>query len=87
MTSRFQVRIHILSRGRITLLSLSELGKKLRATIILDKFCKQAIIKLSLAYNFRKMLFIGQNLKHIHMTYSFLELLIFFCLKKYCMSI
>ena len=23
------------------------------------------------------MLFIGQNLKHIHMTYSFLELLIF----------
>ena len=26
------------------------------------------------------MLFIGQNLKHIHMTYSFLELLIFFWL-------
>ena len=26
------------------------------------------------------MLFIGQNLKHIHMTYSFIELLIFFWL-------
>ena len=27
------------------------------------------------------MFFIGQNLKHVHMTYSFLELLIFFCLE------
>ena len=26
------------------------------------------------------MFFIGQNLKHVHMTYSFLELLIFFWL-------
>ena len=26
------------------------------------------------------MFFIGQNLKHVRMTYSFLELLIFFCL-------
>ena len=42
--------------------------------------CKQAIIKLSLACSFRKMLFVGQNLKHVHMTYSFLELLIFFSL-------
>ena len=42
------------------------------------QICKQAIIKLSLACSFRKMLFIGQNLKHVHMTYSFLELLIFF---------
>ena len=41
---------------------------------------KQAIIKFSLAHSFRKMFFIGQNLKHVHMTYSFLELLIFFCL-------
>ena len=30
--------------------------------------CKQAIIKLSLACSFRKMFFIGQNLKHVHMT-------------------
>ena len=44
------------------------------------QICKQAIIKLSLAYSFRKMFFIGQNLKHVHMTYSFLELLIFFWL-------
>ena len=27
------------------------------------------------------MFFIGQNLKHVHMTYSFLELLILFCLE------
>ena len=33
-----------------------------------------------MAYSFRKMLFIGQNWKHVHMTYSFLELLIFFWL-------
>ena len=39
---------------------------------------KQA--KLSLPYIFQKMFFIGQNLKHIHMMYSFLELLIFFLL-------
>ena len=29
---------------------------------------KQAIIKLLLAYSFRKIFFIGQNLKHVHMT-------------------
>ena len=33
-----------------------------------------------MAYSFRKMFFIGQNLKHIHMAYSFIELLIFFWL-------
>ena len=33
-----------------------------------------------MAYCFREMLFIGQNLKNAHMTYSFLELLIFFWL-------
>ena len=33
-----------------------------------------------LTYSFRKMFFIGQNLKYVHMTYSFLELLIFFLL-------
>ena len=33
-----------------------------------------------MAYSFQKMFFIGQNLKHVHMTYSFLELLIFFWL-------
>ena len=31
-----------------------------------------------MAYSFWKMFFIGQNLNHVHMTYSFLELLIFF---------
>ena len=34
-----------------------------------------------MVYSFRKMFFIGQNLKQVHMKYSFLELLIFFCLK------
>ena len=33
-----------------------------------------------MAYSFRKIFFVGQNLKHVHMTYSFLELLIFFWL-------
>ena len=43
------------------------------------QICKQAIIKLSLDYTFRKFSN-GQNLKHVHMTYFFLELLIFFWL-------
>ena len=38
---------------------------------------KQTIIKLSSVYSFRKIFFIGQHLNHVHMTYSFLELLIF----------
>ena len=33
-----------------------------------------------MAYSFREMFFIGQNLNCVHMTYSFLELLIFFWL-------
>ena len=36
------------------------------------------------------MFFIGQNLKHVHMTYSFLELLIFFWLTLvdiYCLEL
>ena len=59
-------------------MSLNEIREKLRATIILGKFVKQAIIKLSLAYNFQKMFFIGQNLKQLLVTYSFLEIFIFF---------
>ena len=35
---------------------------------------------LLLAYFLWNMFFIGQNLKHVYMTYSFLELLIFFWL-------
>ena len=41
---------------------------------------KQTIIKLSLAYSFRKTFFIVQNFKYVHITCSFLELLIFFWL-------
>ena len=42
------------------------------------QICKQALIKLSLAYSFRKMFFISQNLKHVLVTHSFIEVLIFF---------
>ena len=62
------------------------MNSETRATIAVVKFCKQATIKLSLAYSFRKKIFIGRNLKHVHITYYFLELLIFFSLKKYCMG-
>ena len=39
---------------------------------------KQAIIKLLLAYTFRKMFIIGLNLKNGYLAYSFHELLIVF---------
>ena len=35
---------------------------------------------LSLAYNFQKKFSFSQNLKHVHMTYSLLEILTFFWL-------
>ena len=70
------------------LLNLNELGEKSHATIV--KFVNKAKSNF-----YRKMFFIGQNLKHVQMTYSFLELLIFFRLslvnihtsKKYCKQI
>ena len=43
---------------RIRILSRSQ------ATIII-------VIKLSLVYSFEKMFFIGQNLKHVDMTFDF----------------
>ena len=64
MKSSFQVRMAILSKV------VSDNNSQ--------QFCKQAIIKLSLAYSFWKKKLIGQNLKHIHTIYSILELLIFF---------
>ena len=39
-----------------------------------------------MAYSFQKMFFIGQNLKHIHMMYYFLKLLIFFWLTLHCLE-
>ena len=44
----FELRTHFVNRDRILLLSLNELGEKLRVTIIIGKFCKQTVIKLSL---------------------------------------
>ena len=35
------------------------------------EFCKQHIQELSLAYRFRKMVFIGKNLKHVETAPSF----------------
>ena len=61
-------------------MSLNELGENSQATVTLGKFVNNPIIKLSLACSFQKMFFIGQKLKHVHMTYYFLELLIFFWL-------
>ena len=58
---------YLVKRGRIPLLSLNDPGEKSRATITRGKFCKHIIIKLSLAYSFRKMFFIGQNLTLIRM--------------------
>ena len=51
--------------------------KKCNMGQLFSVICKQTIIELLLAYSFRKMLFIDQNLKHLHITYSFLERLIF----------
>ena len=76
MTCKFQVRIFILytsSQFEWTLRKVAS-GNNSRS------ICKQAIIKLSLAYSFQKMFFNGQNVNHIHMAYFFLEILIFFWL-------
>ena len=68
--------MYFVKRGRIPFLSFNEPGEKLQATIILGKFVNKPY--LSLAYSFQKMFFIGENLNHVHMTYSFFELLMFF---------
>ena len=81
MTSSFQIRIRILSREVID--TSSEFERTLRKVTIDNnsrQICKQSIIKLSLAYTFWRIFFIGQNLNQVYMTYSFLELLIFFWL-------
>ena len=54
-----------------------ELGEKSWTKIILSW---QAIIKLWLACSFRIMYFVSWKLKHVHVTYSFDELLLFFWL-------
>ena len=68
MTSSFQVRIRILS-VEVGYLSMFELTRRKVSKNNSRKMCKQATIKLSLAYSFRNMFFIGQNLKYVHMTY------------------
>ena len=69
MTSSFKVRIRILS-VEVGYLSMFELTRrKVSSNNNSRKICKQATIKLSWAYSFRNMFFIGQNLKYVHMTY------------------
>ena len=81
MTSSFQIRIRIFSREVIGTSSEFEWTLRKVATGNNSRqICKQSIIKLSLAYSFRRMFFIDQNLNQVYMTYSFLELLIFFWL-------
>ena len=78
--------------GKIFFLSLSELWEKSWATIIFGKFINKVIIKLLLAYDFRKMFFIGQNHVKDQSTftwYSFLKTLISFWLNLvniYCLE-
>ena len=43
-------------------------------------------MKLSLAYSFRNLFFICQNLKHVYKTYSFLELFILTLVKIFCLE-
>ena len=51
---------------------------EVRERQLLSVICKQAITKLLLAYSFQKVFFISKDLKHVHVTYSFDELFIFF---------
>ena len=84
MTCSFEVRVRILPREVGYLFWVWMNSEKSRRGQYSRQICKQAIIKLSLAYSFWKMLFIRQNLKHVQMPYfampSFLKLLIFFWL-------
>ena len=59
-------------RGRIP--CLNELRKKSQATLILGK----RVSKSKSSSHWLIAFFTGQNLKHVFITYSFLELLIFF---------
>ena len=73
MTSSFQVKRRILSRGRMPLLSLNELREKSINLSILGKFVNKPLSNSQFLENF----FIGQNLKFVHMTHFFLQLLIY----------
>ena len=80
MISSFHVRIRILSREVVTSSWFEWILRKVASDNKSRQIFKQTKIKLSLAYCLREMFFIGQNLNHFHMTYSFFELLIFFWL-------
>ena len=75
MKSSFQVRILILSR-EVGSFKFEWTRRKVASDNYYRQICKQTIVKFSLAYSFWKTFFIGQILKHVDMTYSFLELLI-----------
>ena len=77
MTSCFDVRIHILSREVGYFFWVWMNSDKCRKRQLFNH-CTGAIIKLLLAYGFRKIFFIVQDLKHVHLKYLFLELFGYF---------
>ena len=74
----FKLQYSFVKGIRIAIFCLNELEEKTRATTVFGNFVKQTKIMLLLAWSLRKVFFIGQNLKHVHVTYSFDERLIFF---------
>ena len=77
----FKLEHLLFCQGRYdTFLEFKQTRWKVASDNYSRQFCKQTIIKLLLACSFRKMFIIGQNLKHVHVTYSFHEILIFFWL-------
>ena len=79
MASSFQGRILILSR-EVGYSFLIWMNSAESHENYFRKFGKQVIIKLFLTYSVRKIFIICQNLKHVHVKYSFHELLVFFWL-------
>ena len=79
MTRIFKLGYIFVKRGRITLLSLNELGEKSRATIILGKFVNNPKSN-SHWLIFSENVFDWSEFKDVLMTYYFLDLLIFFWL-------
>ena len=93
LTSSIQVRIFISPKKAGYIIQLEWAWKKVvsgnccrwfckQAKVVSGNccrwFCKQAIAKLLLAYTFQKIFFIGYKLKHVHVTYSVHDFLIFF---------
>ena len=77
---RVRLKLDVQGQGDGRTLEVGVVGGLENWTIFMDVICVSSLIKLLLAHSFREMFFIKQNLKFVHMTYSFLELLIYFWL-------